>query len=313
MPTKPPSTLFDPDLAKEQVPPITEKAVPLLREVLSYGLALFARCSYRPEGDDENLVILFVYLHLLEMLDAVTILLAESAPAPAALQLRAMFEVLLTIEYLTQDKAKTRKRAFAYLYKVELERKRFYLAQDPNTSEGKAFRESISDDPYSSEWKPADSPDLAERIKAIDALLDTPDLKATAEEYHRTKKARGRKPPWYGLYDGPTNVKELAALLKRGASYEILYKEWSECSHSADAIDRILTHNSSGAAARSLRDATELNHAINFAIGFAVDAARCLICYYRSGEEPVLNRWVTNEIMPIWKALPKIEVRNSRN
>jgi hypothetical protein len=97
MPTKAPSTLFDPDLARAQVRPLTEKASPLLREILNYGLALFARCSYRPEGDDENLVILLTHRHLLETLDAVNVLVDESAPSPAGLLLRAMFEALLTM------------------------------------------------------------------------------------------------------------------------------------------------------------------------------------------------------------------------
>ena len=61
MRTRSPSKLFDPELAKAQVRPIIEIATPLLKEVLSYGMVLFARCSYRPEGDDENLAILFIY------------------------------------------------------------------------------------------------------------------------------------------------------------------------------------------------------------------------------------------------------------
>jgi hypothetical protein len=241
MSSKPPAALFNPDLAKAQLRPALDIAIPLLREVLCYGLALFARCSYRPEGEDENLVILLTYLHLLEMLDAVTILVAASAPAPAALQLRTMFEALLTIEYITQEKGKTRPRALAYLYKVEIQRKRFYLSQDPNMADGKAFRTFIADDPYSSKWKPAGSPDdRAERVKEIDALLDTPEFKEIAEEYKRTKK-KGT-PHWYSFYNGPKNIAELAQLLKRGAHYAILYREWSERIHSADVIDRILTH-----------------------------------------------------------------------
>ena len=67
---------------------------------------------------DENLPILFVHRHLPEMLDSVAIQIAECAPAPAALQLRAMFEALILIEYITHDKSKTRERAMAYPYKM---------------------------------------------------------------------------------------------------------------------------------------------------------------------------------------------------
>src|ERR1700693_2332440 len=95
--TRGPKKFFDPALKKTQLRPVLDIAIPLLSEVLAYGLALFARCSIRPEGDDDNLVILLNYRHLLELLDSVNIQLAECAPSPAALQLRAMFEALLTI------------------------------------------------------------------------------------------------------------------------------------------------------------------------------------------------------------------------
>jgi hypothetical protein len=223
-----------------------------------------------------------------------------------------MFEALLAIEYVTQDKAKTRSRALAYLYQVELGRRRFYLSQDANTPEGKAFRESIANDPYASQWKPLDKPDLGKRVNEIDALLDRADFKEIAEEYRRTKKAHGRN-HWYSLYGGPRNIRELADLLKRGAWYAILYKELSERGHSVDTIDRILTHNASGPAARSLRDPTEFNSTVSFAISFAVEAARFLIGYYRPDEEPMFAKWITTEIMPNWKKIPNTVVKGDND
>jgi len=81
-----------------------------------------------------------------------------------------------------------------------------------------------------------------------------------------------------------------------------------ERTHSVDAIDRILTHTISAPAARGLRDATELNSTIDFAITFAIDAARCLIRYYRPAEEMAFSKWLLQEIMPQWKNLPKLVV-----
>jgi|GEM_PF-6496843 len=137
MPTTAPRTVYDPDLSKAQVKLFTDIAVPLLKEVLNHGLALFVRCSIRPEGDDENLMILFTYRHLLEMLDSVLIQIAECSPATAALQLRAMFEALLTLEYVTCDKAKTRQRALAYLYQVLLSEKHFTWLRTQTRPKGK--------------------------------------------------------------------------------------------------------------------------------------------------------------------------------
>ncbi|MGB3549592.1 MAG: hypothetical protein WA993_02800 [Candidatus Binatus sp.] len=154
-----------------------------------------------------------------------------------------------------------------------------------------------------------DSADVADRVKEIDAMLARADLKEIGDEYRRTKKANKRKPPWYGLYNGPQHLAALAQRLKRGASYALLYKEWSERGHSVDAIDRILTDGSSGPAARGLRDPTELNSNIDFAIAFSLEAARMLIRYYRPDEGEAFEKWREREAMPGWQRIPKVTVK----
>jgi hypothetical protein len=192
---------------------------------------------------------------------------------------------------------------------VELGRRQFYLSQDPATPEGRSIREVMADDPYHKDWKPVPIPELAERLREIDTMLATPEMVAIADEYRRTRKVRGGKPTWYSLYDGPRNVQKLAQSLNRGASYVLLYRQWSERSHSADVVDRILTHGSGGQAVRGLRDVGELNSAIDFAIEFSIEAARCMIRYYRSDEETAFERWIGTEILPIWTKMPKIVVK----
>lgn len=310
MPSKPPETLYSPESTKSQLKPFLDVANPLLKEVLSYGLTLFARYAKDTEGGDENLPILFVFLHLLEMLDSVAIQIAECAPVPAALQLRAMFEALLTLEYLTQDKSKTRQRAMAYLFKVELQRKHFYLSQDPNSAEGKGLQKFIAGDPYSKEWKGPDPAKIAERVKKINRMLEMPELKEIAAEHKRLQK-KYRAPNWYSLFGGPESVARLAQHLKHGAAYWLLYKEWSERTHGGDVIDRMLTHEASGPAARSLRSVTEINSTVDFAVSFAVDASRCLIRYYAPAEEADFSKWYVENVSPLLNRLPRVRVRNS--
>jgi hypothetical protein len=147
-------------------------------------------------------------------------------------------------------------------------------------------------------------------VKEIDAILGAQQFREISAEHQRTRKRVRGNPTWYSFNDGPRNIAELAKSLGPGASYALLYREWSERKHSVDAIDRILTHDSSGPAARSLRDPTELNSTIDFAITFAIDAARCLVRYYRPGEEDSFDRWYRREVSPNWKRIPKVEVQN---
>ena len=101
MPTSSPKGLLVRDLSKAESREMVDAAIPLLQEVVNYGLAVFARCSARPDGHDENLAIPLPFHHLLEMIDGVQILIAEAAPVTARLQLRSAFEALLAIEYVT--------------------------------------------------------------------------------------------------------------------------------------------------------------------------------------------------------------------
>lgn len=222
-----------------------------------------------------------------------------------------MFEALLTIEYMIQDKTKVRERAMAYLYKVELKRRRFYLSQNPGTPEGAALQKFIAGDPYAQEWKGQNPATIAERVSEIDKILQTPELQAIAVEYNALRK-KLRDPDWYSLFGGPANVAQLAQALNRGASYRILYGEWSERTHSADAIDRILTHDPSGRVyARSLRDVSELNVAIDFAMTFSIDASRLLVRHYFPADEMNFAKWYAEEISPRWKKIPKVVINNA--
>lgn len=309
MPTKVPETLYSPEYTKKQLAPVLKMVIPMLEETLLHGLMLFDRYANQGEaGNDDDLVILFVFRHLLELFDSVKIQVAECSPATAALQLRAMFEALLTIEYLTEDKAKTGERAIAYRFKVQRQRKQFYLSQDPNAAEGKELREFIANSPYAGELKTPDLKDLAERLREIDEILDTEEYRNIAKAYKKAEE-KIRYPSWYSLHGGPTSIMKLAQYLRHADWYRLLYGDWSERSHAGDVIDRILTHNSAGAAVRALRDAAEFNSTVDFAKVFAIDAMRALIRHYSPSDEVEHSAWYIREISVV--KIPKIVINNN--
>jgi hypothetical protein len=299
MPTKVSETLYAPEYTKNQLAPVLKIVIPVLEETLLHGLMLFDRYANRGEaGNDDDLVILFIFRHLLELFDSVKIQIAECSAAPAALQLRAMFEALLALEYLTEDKAKTGERAIAYRFKVQRHRKQFYLSQDPNTVEGKELRAFIAHSPYAAELKTPDLKDLTDRLREIDKILETKEYVDTAKAYKKAEK-KIRYPCWYSLHGGPTSTMKLAHYLKHADWYQLLYSEWSDRSHAGDVIDRILTHNADGAAARALRDSREFNSTVDFAMVFAFDAMCALIRYYRPSDEVEHSGWYLREISPV--------------
>src|SRR3954462_7884587 len=114
---QPVSVLFDPDRSLKESEAVRTVAVPVLDTMLRYGLGVLSRCSDEEGCGDDKLAILIAYRHVLEMLDAVAILVGAAAPIPARLQLRSMFEGLLTVEYMISAPSSTDRlrRCYAYL------------------------------------------------------------------------------------------------------------------------------------------------------------------------------------------------------
>src|ERR1700730_4042049 len=194
MPTDPFKQLFYLELSTAAAKDRIDPAVTLLEEIRNYGHMLFARCAYRPEGGDENIAILFVYYHLLEMLDAVGVLVAESAPVPAELQVRAIFEALLALSYIL--KTDTARRGHAYLVSAFADRIRFYETLDLSTKAGQRYRQAIASDPNCAYMQnPTPRPEAIERLKSG---LAQPGYAEVYTEYQRV--SRKRPPHWYQLF-----------------------------------------------------------------------------------------------------------------
>jgi hypothetical protein len=204
MPTEPFKQLFDPELSKAAAKDRIAAAVALIEEIRNYGYALFARCAYRPEGGDENMAILFLYYHLIEMLDAVGILVSESAPIPAELQVRAIFEALVSLSFIL--KADTPRRGYAYLVCAFAERIRFYETLDPSIPAGQRYRQALPSDPNCAWVRPA-----TPRPEAIDNLKSGLAQPGYAEAYAEYQRLSVRRPAeWYQLFGGANILRDMA-------------------------------------------------------------------------------------------------------
>ena len=300
MPTEPFKQFFDPELSKGTARERITPAVALIEEIRNYAHALFARCSYRPEGGgDENGVILFVYYHLLEMLDAVGILVAESAPVPAELQVRAIFEALLALVYIL--KADTTRRAHAYLVAAFADRIKFYEALDPSTPEGQRYRKSLASDPDCAYMQPpTPHPEAIERLKSC---LAQPGYAEAYAEYQRL--SRRRPAHWYQLFGGPTNLRELAREVDREGTYEILYSEWSILGHATDVLLRNLGKaQGGGPTVRAIRNPETIPQTVSHAVKFALAATQLMIQRFRPEElTRYWQQWYRSEVRALWFAV----------
>ncbi len=312
MPSLLPKGIYDPESIKKQLEPVLRIVRPLLEEILMRGLSLFVRYTSLEGGGDDDLVILFLYRHLLELFDSVKIQLIECSPAAAGLQLRGIFESLLGLEYLTEDKSKTPERALAYRYQVERHRRRFYLSQDPETPQGKEMREFMADSKDSPDIKVRDLELLRRRVREINEVLASDEYKAVVQEYKKTQK-KIQYPNWYSLHDGPVTIGKLAKHLKHADWYRQLYGELSERSHGGDAIDRILDHDESGKPqARPMRDLSEFSSTLDLSISATIEAMYAIVRHYRPNEIEEQKEWYRQNVSAQWGSIVPVNVNYSR-
>jgi len=303
MPTKPFEPLLYRELRKIEAKEVIEIASPLLQEEVNYATNAFQRCQASSTGaKDEDLPLLVSYLHVIEMTDGIEGLVSQSCPIPAIPLLRSSFEALLTIDYILE--ADYQRRVFAWLVCYVRERLSEYEMFDHSHPRGKEFFATLATDEASKYMKLPSFPNLAQAIQNLKSLLiNNPNYQVADSEYQSLKSRLRRKPNWYSLFGGPSNLRELARYLSRGAQYDILYRYWSRVTH-ADDLSRFLAKTDEGyLAIKPIRNPEELKNVSRIASTFILDATRKMLGKFRAGELASFGRWYVREARKRHRAL----------
>lgn len=289
MPTEPLTRLLDRDLQRVGADPIIQVACPLLREMVNYGTNVFGRCEQSTKQarvqdipGEGHLAILLLYLHVVEMIDAIEVQLAQSVAVPPILQLRSAFEAYLQLEWIFKDD--TRRRVYAYLVYDIRHRIKIYRSLDTSLPEGKQHQAKIAKDKWASTMSFPQVQDLNERIQNLEELL-------VQEFFDEVNAAYDPKRPWYRLFGGPKNLEQLAQVLKLPVWYDRLYRG---ASHTMHAVH--LMRNLRGGNLRVLRDPQPIPDVACMAIHTGVYATEEILKFYRPGEVVRFWQWHQQEI-----------------
>jgi len=297
MPTKPLEAILYRDLSKVAAKNIIEIASPLLQELVNYSTNALRRCETSTSGNkDEDLAVLMLYLHIIEMTDGIEVLVSQSCPAPAIPLVRSSFEALLSIKYILE--ADYVRRSLSWLVDYAHKRLAFYCEpMDPSTDRGKAFQKALGAHEYEAMQNLPLPPqaEVQEMITNWQDFLAKPHIQPIEAEFQRCKKERKRRPNWYQLFGGPgRSLYALAHHLKRGVDYEVLYRHWSSIAHAHD-LSRFITGPTEGdSAIRRLRDPSEIKEATRHAALYILEATRLILGRFRPGED--IARWYTREV-----------------
>ena len=307
MPTDEFKKLLDREFSKAAVRPITELATPLLQELVNSGLMIFRRCeneAARTGKENEDVAAMALYRHVIEMVDAIEVLVANSCGTAAIPVLRSAFEGTLGLLHLLSDDAKYVDRALSWLVAdihVGIKAREIL---EPGTPKGKEYAQLYAKE-FGRIIKPIPNAALVAEIQQLEQHLQRPQFAPIEAEYQRTRKTLHRNPDWFSLYGGPENRAELAESLGKGAMYRLLYGDWSTLSHGND-LRRYLSNESGRPAYDAVRRPHALQSISQLSALLLIMASRTMIQKFRKGEE--LEPWYTREVRSLLDQLSALKV-----
>ncbi|MGK0447478.1 MAG: hypothetical protein ACJA2M_001252 [Polaribacter sp.] len=220
-----------------------EKLSSSIENVVDFGTHLLKwQADRRLSGDDVIVPILFLR-NILEIGDAISILIKNSSVDPVKPLLRTLMENSFGLEYLLEKDKKN--RALAYNVWVAHKDLKFIEKLNVSTQVGKQFSNEIKKDKYVNELK-SDKHNLDAGKQNAKELLKLPHYIPIEKEYQRTKKKVKSNPMWYSLFDGPKNIEQLAKKLNYHTSYEINYRMLSDSVHANNNSKNKLFPNADG-------------------------------------------------------------------
>lgn len=281
---------------------------PLLQELVNQSTNAVVRCSVSStHGVNVDIPPIMLYLHIIELTDAIEVLFSRSCVQPSVLLLRSVFEALLQLEYMLSDDFP--RRSLSWLVCDVHQRVQQYELLDSTTQRGREFEVSMGNDEV---FRSLDFTQYAgesrRSIERITGFLQREEIVPIENEYERMCTLLRRPPAPYALFDGPRDIRSLAQALSRPAQYDSLYRFWSRAVHGGDWRRFAAGRDDAGRVEIwPLRNPAEIRNFALIASHFVMEATRLVVNKYRPGED--LRLWFEREIMPLRDQLLRLEVR----
>ena len=242
-----------------------EKLSSSIDNAVDFGTHLLKWQADKMQSGDQHLVPILFFRNILELADAISILIKNSSVDPAKPLLRTLLENSFGLEYLLEKDKKN--RALSYNVWIAHKDLKFYEKLNKSTQSGKQLSNEINKDKYVKELSSNNSIlELGKRNS--EELLKLPLYEAIEQEYQRTNAIK-KNPMWYSLFDGPRDIEQLAKRLNHHTSYEIVYRILSDSVHANDILKNKLAPNKNGQTdiiqIRFPKDAQNITvHTLNF-------------------------------------------------
>lgn len=305
MKSEPLKSILYRELSKAKNKELIEIASPLLIEIVNFSTNALMRCTTSSINSiDVDVAPMALYRHIIELTDAIQVLIIESCPNPSVLLLRSSFEALLSLEYIFENDSDYEDRSLSWTVNYVKQRLEMYERFDKTTERGKKYCELLKNDMHGFEISDQKSLEAKKEHEKLSAMLSKPHLEKIVSEY---SKIRG-KPKWYQLFSGPNHFRELAIHLKRGGQYDMLYKQWSRKTHAEDLLPFLASDLEGNPMIGKIRESKQFKIYCNLSASFILNATRIMLNKFRLGEEKYYGKWYLENIQEDYLKLTRSEI-----
>ncbi len=238
--TKPVEDILPSSIDNKEIEGLLIQFSDAIREAVNYSTHVLSQCSQLP-GDDSFLPVFLSFRHIIELLDAISLLVKVGSVDPCKILLRATLESAFNVHYILQKD--TKQRSICFLVWYYNKRLHSFEMLDQNSPSGKQLYAAIKRDKLVGKMKIPKINTLNDAQDNIRKLLQKPLYCEVNKEYD---KNRGKIKNWYSLYGGPKNLEQLADNLEYSGLYNVLFRDWSNAVHGTDIIEGRISSSEDG-------------------------------------------------------------------
>jgi hypothetical protein len=251
----------------------------LLRDLTNYGSHLIPR-AYSSSGKTLSDMVLIGTLlrQLVAMIDAIEILLCRSAVHASTLQLRAMFEASVYIDWML---ASDRENKAAYYYVHNLLRLRLWAMR----VEGKSH------------------------VNEIDRVLAQSRFAAIRDDFRDWKKGNDHRPNWYSPLGVP-DLRDMAIKVNQEPFYVFVYGPGSEVMHTSNYGHHVRV-GSGRITFLSIRHPKGFSTTVRLTATIAIDIFMKILKEYREGECARFGQKYIEKWQQAFRSIPELKINES--
>lgn len=281
----------------------------LLIDVVNYGTNLIPATfstSNRTLGD---VVVTTVLLkQLVMMLDSFQVLVAEACTEASLLQVRAIFEASIYLEWILKSD-KEKKALYYYVSNVRKERQWTQRAV-PNDPEQETFFNNLGEFGDALEdTKNRLATYAISRISEINEFLAKEPYLGVSNSFDQCRGKKPYDPPWHEPL-GKKSVRSLAKALGRLHEYEVFYSQTSEAVHGS----RHTTHvkiKKGRISIEPIRHLEGLKPILHFVLSVSFHTYRKILEHYRPGQIAEFNKRYIEDWRKVFLNIPEINYPDS--